>query len=64
MYEAVCVATTILLIDFEANHRVSKHPSQNITLKPFSGLPAMLLCFISVIFSSVRHFTNTAFKAQ
>ncbi len=60
MYERLCVVTTMLPIDLEANHRVSKHPSQNITLKPFRGLPAMLLCFISVIFTNVGHFTNTA----
>lgn len=54
------MVTTMLPIDLEANHRVSKHPSHNITLTPFRGLPAKLLCFISVIFSYVGHFTNTA----
>lgn len=57
------MATTTLLIDLKANHRVSKHPSQNIPLKPFRGLPTKLLCFISVIFS-VGHFTTTAFKVH
>ncbi len=45
----VCVVTTMLPIDLEANHRVSKHPSQNITLKPFRGLlakaPVLYQCY-------------------
>lgn len=41
--------TTMLTIDLEANHRVSKHPSQNITLKPFRRFtgkaPALCHCY-------------------
>ena len=43
------MVTTMLPIDLEANHRVSKHPSQNITLKPFRGFtgraPALYQCY-------------------
>lgn len=46
----VRVATTMLLIDLEANHRVSKHPSQNITLKPFRGVYRHRSCALSVLF--------------
>lgn len=45
-----CMLRTELLVDLEANHWVPKHPSQNITLMSLRGLPAMLLCFISVTF--------------
>lgn len=37
-------------IDLEANHRVSKRLSQNITLKPFRGLPALLLVLYQYYF--------------
>lgn len=50
----VCVVTTTLPIDLEANHRVSKHPSQNITLKPFrggrGGVYRQGSCALSVLF--------------
>ena len=64
MYERLraCAATTKLPIDLEANHRLSKHPSRNITLKPFKGFTGK--CFVTVIFSYVGHFTNAALKAR
>lgn len=46
----MCAPTTMLLIDLEANHRVSKHPSQNITLKPFRGVYRHCSCALSVLF--------------
>lgn len=53
MYESlcvcVCVVTTVLPIDLEANQRATKHPSQSITPEPFRDLPVQLLC-LSALF--------------